>query len=85
MLLKWTKKLSSLPLCVSPEVCADDYMVNAAAISDDGSRVVAVTYYQNYLNTSRPRLDGRTNTTGTRVSTPWRCPATARSPPAEAC
>ena len=41
MLLKWTKKLSSLPLCVSPEVCADDYMVNAAAISDNGSRVVA--------------------------------------------
>ena len=59
MLLKWTKKLSSLPLCVSPEVCADDYMVNAAAISDDGSRVVAGTYYQNYVNTSRPRLDGR--------------------------
>jgi WD40 repeat protein len=59
MLLKWTKKLSLLPLCVSPEVCADDYMVNAAAISDDGSRVVAGTYYQNYVSTSRKRVDGR--------------------------
>src|SRR4051794_17274970 len=59
MLLKWTKKLSSRPLCVSPEVCADDYMVNAAAISADGSRVVAGTYYQNYVSTSRTRVDGR--------------------------
>jgi hypothetical protein len=31
----------------TPESCgSDDYMVNAAAISDDGRRVVAGTYYQ---------------------------------------
>ena len=42
MLLKWTTKLSREPLCMSPEPpCIDDYMVNAAAISDDGRRVVA--------------------------------------------
>ena len=41
MLHKWTKKLSGQPLCKPPEPpCADDYMVNAAAISNDGSRVV---------------------------------------------
>ncbi len=59
MLLKWTKKLSALPLCQRPETCVDDYMVNAAAISDDGSRVVGGTYYQNYVSTSRRRVDGR--------------------------
>jgi hypothetical protein len=59
MLLKWTKKLSSRPLCVKPEVCTDDYMVNDAVISDDASRVVPGTYYQNYLSTSRKRVDGR--------------------------
>jgi WD40 repeat protein len=56
--LTWTKKLSSVPLCIPPEMCPDDYMVNAAAISDDGSRVVGATYYQHYEGTTRVRVDG---------------------------
>src|SRR5688572_6495140 len=65
MLLKWTKKLSGQPLCMPPEPpCIDDYMVNAAAISDDGSRVVAGTYYKQYevlpnAAPMRQRVDGR--------------------------
>lgn len=58
MLLQWTKKLSALPLCMPPETCGDDYMVNAAAISDDGTRAVAGTYYQHYVNTTREAVDG---------------------------
>src|SRR3954469_2475937 len=57
--VKWTKKLSSQPLCVPPESCHDDYMANAAAISDDGSRVVGGTYYQHYTNTTRTKVNGR--------------------------
>ena len=57
--LKWTKKLSSQPLCVPPESCHDDYMANAAAISDDGRRVVGGTYYQHYTNTTRTKVNGR--------------------------
>jgi hypothetical protein len=53
---------SKIPLCVPPEMCPDDYMVNAVAISDDGSRVVAGTYYQHYLGTTRVRTDGKFGT-----------------------
>ena len=62
MALQWTAKLSALPLCVPPETCPDDYMVNAVAISDDGSRVVAGTYYQHYEGTTRVRTDGKFGT-----------------------
>ncbi|MEK7407992.1 MAG: hypothetical protein AAB225_23220 [Acidobacteriota bacterium] len=62
MALKWTKKLSVLPLCVPPETCTDDYMVNSVAISDDGSRVVAGTYYFHYQGTTRVRTDGKFGT-----------------------
>jgi hypothetical protein len=58
MALQWTKKLSALPLCVPPESCPDDYMVNTTAISDDGSRAVGGTYFQHYLGTTRVRTDG---------------------------
>jgi hypothetical protein len=58
MLLKWTDKVSTRPLCGPGETCSDDYMVNAVGISDDGSRLVAGTYYQNYLGTTRTRVDG---------------------------
>ncbi|MEK7752213.1 MAG: WD40 repeat domain-containing protein [Acidobacteriota bacterium] len=62
MALKWKKKLSKLPLCVPPETCTDDYMVNSAAISDDGSRGVAGTYYFHYPGTTRVRSDGKFGT-----------------------
>ena len=74
MALIWTQPLSALPLCVAPEACPDQYMVNAVAISDDGSRMVAGTYYQHYVGTTRTRLDGKFGTycydtagTGTRL------------------
>jgi WD40 repeat protein len=57
--LQWTKNLSALPLCKPPESCVDTYMVNAAAVSDDGSRVVGGTYYQHYENTTRVKVSGR--------------------------
>jgi hypothetical protein len=56
---KWTKTLSGQPLCKPPESCgADHYMVNAAAISEDGQRVVAGTYYQYYAGLTRRAVDG---------------------------
>jgi WD40 repeat protein len=56
--LSWTRKLSATPLC-APGECNDDYMVNSAAISNDGSVVVGGTYYQHYDGTTRKRVDGK--------------------------
>ena len=74
MALMWQANLSSLPLCIPPETCQDDYMVNSVAISDDGTRAVGGTYYYNYEKTTRDRTDGRFGTycydtagTGTRL------------------
>ena len=56
MNLKWSHPLSSKPLCVPPETCSDQYMVNAVAVSDSGTRAVGATYYQNYDGTTRTRV-----------------------------
>ncbi len=58
MLLKWSQKLAPHPLCGRGESCTDTYMVNAVGISDDASRLVAGTYYQNYDGAVRVRDDG---------------------------
>jgi len=58
MNLKWSHPLSSKPLCVPPETCSDQYMVNAVAVSDNATRAVGATYYQNYDGTTRTRVDG---------------------------
>jgi WD40 repeat protein len=72
MNLKWQKPLASTPLCAPPETCTDTHMVNAAAVSDNGNRAVAATYYFNYEPHMRSRLDGtygtfvyNTNSSGT--------------------
>jgi len=62
MQLQWTKNLATQPLCLPPETCSDTYMVNAAAISDDGAVAVGGTYFFNYPGTTRKRVDGRYGT-----------------------
>jgi WD40 repeat protein len=56
MNLTWIRALAPNPLCAPP--CADTYMVNACAISDNGNRAVGATYYFNYEPHMRPELDG---------------------------
>ena len=62
MNLKWSHTLASTPLCVPPETCSDQYMVNAVAVSDSGKRAVGAAYYQNYDGTTRTRVDGKFGT-----------------------
>ena len=63
MELKWSKPLSSIPLCGPGDGCTDNYMVNAAVISDDGRRALAGTYYYPYKCTTRgQKTDGRFGT-----------------------
>jgi WD40 repeat protein len=52
----WKTALGGV-LC-QPGVCIDSYMVNSAAISDDGKRVVAGTYYHKYQGCQRDHDDG---------------------------
>ncbi len=56
---EWTRSLSATPLPDSASgTSTDDYMVNSAGISDDGSRIVAGTYYYPFDGTQRMRTDG---------------------------
>jgi WD40 repeat protein len=57
---KWTHKLSHIPLPPAQDdpPNTDDYMVNSAAISDDGSRAIGGTYYYPYTGTKRLHTDG---------------------------
>ena len=55
---EWSQPLSSTKLCPTATCGADDYMVNSAAISNDGTRIVAVTYYQFYSGLQRYDVDG---------------------------
>ncbi|MFL6447053.1 MAG: WD40 repeat domain-containing protein [Bryobacteraceae bacterium] len=57
---EWSHPLSATPLpgTASGKAAADDYMVNSVAISADGSRIVAGTYYYPFDGTQRMRTDG---------------------------
>jgi WD40 repeat protein len=57
---EWTRPLSATPLPPSTHgtTTTDDYMVNSVAISDDGSRIIAGTYYYPFDGTQRMQTDG---------------------------
>jgi len=57
---EWTRPLSATPRPPSAPggTVTDDYMVNSVAISDDGSRIIAGTYYYPFDGTQRMQTDG---------------------------
>src|SRR4051794_3831858 len=57
---EWTHSLSATPLpgTTPGDAAPDDYMVNSVAISEDGARIVAGTYYYPFDGTQRMRTDG---------------------------
>jgi WD40 repeat protein len=56
--LKVTWKTALGGILCQPGACIDSYMVNSAAISDDGKRIVAGTYYHKYQGCQRDHDDG---------------------------
>jgi WD40 repeat protein len=57
---EWSHPLSATPLPgTAPGTAAtDDYMVNSVGISENGSRIIAGTYYYPFDGTQRMRTDG---------------------------
>jgi WD40 repeat protein len=57
---EWTRPLSATPLPPSTDgaTITDDYMVNSVAISDNGGRIIAGTYYYPFDGTQRMQTDG---------------------------
>jgi WD40 repeat protein len=57
---EWTRPLSATPLpgTAPGNAAPDDYMVNSVAMADDGSRIVAGTYYYPFDGTQRMQTNG---------------------------